>query len=320
MNDPVERTLRELLSRGDLALPDPGAGATAQRLLTLFELARTHPVAVARLAEAHTDAVAILHEAGRRPEPGSLYGVWASAGPDDTHLTAGVDASPAGGRVSGIKPFASGLGVVDRALVTATDGRSGLLTSVLLDVPVRTPSIRCDLDRWVTDALRDSATGAAEFLDVPVADGDIVGRAGWYLDRVGFWHGACAPAACWAGAVAGLLDAAEARVDDDPHRRAHLGAMRCTVWAMRALVSTAGDEIDRWPDEAERAQARAIAVRSTIERLATDVLDRFGRAFGPRPFTSDADVSQRWADSHLYLRQHHGERDLAAAGELSWPG
>ncbi len=136
-----------------------------------------------------------------------------------------------------------------------------------------------------------------------------MGGPGWYLDRVGFWHGACAPAVCWAGAAAGLLDAAEALVDDDPHRRAHLGALRSYAWSMRALLSAAGDEIDEWPDDVDRARARAHAVRYTIERIATEMLDRFGRAFGPRPFTRDAAVSQRWSDTHLYLRQHHGERD-----------
>jgi hypothetical protein len=53
--------------------------------------------------------------------------------------------------------------------------------------------------------------------------------------------------------------------------------------------------------------------------MATEMLDRFGRAFGPRPFTADAEISQRWADTHLYLRQHHGERDLAELGTAPWP-
>ena len=174
--------------------------------------------------------------------------------------------------------------------------------------------MQADLDAWVCDALRESATGAATFTAHPASDDDIVGEPGWYLDRVGFWHGACAPAACWAGAAAGLLAAAEELADDDPHRRAHLGAMRASVWAMHALLSAAGQEIDESPDDVDSARQRAYAVRHTVERLASEMLDRFGRAFGPRPFTTDRAVSQRWSDTHLYLRQHHGERDLAEAG------
>ena len=59
---------------------------------------------------------------------------------------------------------------------------------------------------------------------------------------------------------------------------------------------------------------RALSLRHTVERLCTDVLDRFGRAFGPRPYVGDAAIAQRVADIHLYLRQDHAERDLEALG------
>lgn len=88
---------------------------------------------------------------------------------------------------------------------------------------------------------------------------------------------------------------------------------------LRAVLAAAGREVDRCPGGAELARSRAYALRRTVERMATDMLDRFGRAFGPRPFTTDAGVSQRWADTHLYLRQHHGERDLAELGRMQWP-
>ena len=316
MIESVATTVRDLVASGELDLPDPGAGRTPDRLIALFELARTRPVAVARLAEAHTDAVAILHEAGRQPVPGAVYGVWASAGPADVQLANGEGA---GGQLCGVKPFASGLGIVDRALVTTVDQRETGSGRLLVDVAISGPTVRTDRDRWVCDALRDSATGAADFVEHPVTGDDIVGGPGWYLDRVGFWHGACAPAACWAGAAAGLLDTAEELVDDDPHRRAHLGAMRSSTWAMRSLLEAAGRQIDESPNELEPARMRSYAVRSTIERLAADMLDRFGRAFGPRPFVHDGPASQRWSDTHLYLRQHHGERDLAEAGRGTWP-
>jgi hypothetical protein len=48
-----------------------------------------------------------------------------------------------------------------------------------------------------------------------------------------------------------------------------------------------------------------------IERMCTDVLDRFGRATGPQPLAFDARVAQRYAELTLYIRQCHAERDLA---------
>lgn len=149
------------------------------------------------------------------------------------------------------------------------------------------------------------------------------GAPNWYLDRVGFWHGACGPAACWAGAAVGLVDAAELATDDDPHRRAHLGALRAHAWALAAVLRAAGDEIDRDPTDVTAARSRAVALRQTVERAVDDILDRVGRSLGPRPFVGDAVVSQRWSDTHLYVRQHHAERDLEVLGRgpafPEWP-
>ncbi len=318
-------TVRSLLDGGVLDLPDPGGGRTAERHLALFDLARTHPVSVARIAEAHTDATSILRAAGRAPRRGEIYGVWASAGPSDgtridRRCQAATERPSERTVITGTKPFASGLGLVTRALVTAAwatrSDSDATSAPVLVDVDVTpTSSIVTDLTAWSTPALAESATGSVRFDEHPVDDADVIGAPGWYLDRVGFWHGACAPAACWAGAAAGLVDAAERIVDDDPHRRAHLGAMRSDVWALQAMLASAGREIDEDPDEGWRARQRALALRHQVERAATDILDRFGRAFGPRPFAHDGAVNQRWLDVHLYLRQDHAERDLAVLGE-----
>ncbi|MBB5337868.1 hypothetical protein HDF13_000201 [Edaphobacter lichenicola] len=58
-------------------LPLPGGGRTAERHQLLAETAR-EDLSLAKLAEAHWDAAAILAEAGRSAEPNMLYAVWAS--------------------------------------------------------------------------------------------------------------------------------------------------------------------------------------------------------------------------------------------------
>jgi alkylation response protein AidB-like acyl-CoA dehydrogenase len=265
-------------------------------------------VSIARLAEAHLDAVAILDEAGRRPVDGAVYGVWAADGGRHDVTGAVVDAGCASRSLQGRKPFASGLGVVTHALVTVRDAASD--DRVLVEVDVS--ELRGIGDPWTTAALREAHTDTASFQGDSI--GSVVGDPGWYLRRPGFWHGACGPAACWAGAAAGLVDAAAHLVDADPHRRAHLGAMRAAAWSMLACLRAAGDEIDASPADASAARERALCLRHVVERTASDVLDRFGRAFGPRPFVQNASIQQRFADTHLYLRQHHGERDAAVLG------
>jgi hypothetical protein len=66
--------LRALSRNGELSLPPPGAGSTATRHAALFEFGR-EDLSLARLAEAHTDALAIFVEAGHAAPVGRLYGV-----------------------------------------------------------------------------------------------------------------------------------------------------------------------------------------------------------------------------------------------------
>ncbi|MGE0728886.1 MAG: hypothetical protein AB7O92_02010 [Acidimicrobiia bacterium] len=307
----TRRSLRRLLEQGELTLPSPGRGDTAGRHRALAALARHHGGDLARLAEGHVDALAILAEAGRQAAAACLYGVWASAVQDSLCF------DPDRRTLTGRKPFCSGLGVVDRALVTALDveGRVQLLEVVL---PPGVPTFRFDRSGWATPALAGAATGAVHFDGHP-ATGEPVGRTGWYLERVGFWHGACGPAAVWAGLAGGLVDVVEQQLahDDDPHHRAHLGALRSIDWALAALLDQAGDQIDDEPFDAAAARWRAMALRHQVESLCREVLDRAGRAAGPRLYTATVGAADRAADLALYLRQHHAERDDEVLGRLS---
>ncbi len=311
MSRPIE-LFEQLRASGQLVLPMPGAGRTAERHRRLVEIGR-RDVAVARLAEAHTDALAILHEAGRAPRPDARYGVWAAEDP-----TAGLRlAAPTphdAGHLSGSKAFCTGAGLVTRALITVP-GPGGV---TLLDVDLGDAArITVDTSSWVTSAFAGTKTGVVTFDQVPIDTDDVIGGDGWYLDRPGFWHGACGPAACWAGGAIGLIDWAvdvSASRPAEPHRDAHLGALSALRWQMLAVLDTAGDQIDLEPTDAETALQRALIVRHLIERAATEVIDRIGRATGPRPFAFDAEISRRLAEVQLYIRQCHAERDLDTLG------
>ncbi len=298
--------LREIVLQ---ELPLPGAGNTADRHRLLAETAR-EDISLAKLAEAHWDAVAILAEAGRTAQAGSLYGVWASE-------IAGkaIRLEPAGDayRISGDKPFCSGIGIVDRALVTVGDPESYLVD---IDLRCNTEHVQPDLAVWKVDAFRSTQTGALKFEKAQVGPGALVGPAGWYLQRPGFWHGACGPAACWAGGVAGLLDFALASRRDDPHTLAHLAAMQSAVWGMYALLKEAGHQIDVAPFDLRAAQIHALQLRHLIEQMAADVLHRFSRAYGPHPLAMNEEIARRYHEAGLYMRQSHGERDLESLANL----
>jgi alkylation response protein AidB-like acyl-CoA dehydrogenase len=250
--------------------------------------------------------MAIFVEAGHLAPVGRLYGVWAADGP--TSLLTVSAAGDGKIRVDGTKRYCSGADLLDAALVTAHDGEH----IVLLNVPLTVPGLTVDATQWVAPAFAGTNTAAVTFENVQLTHADVIGPANWYLTRPGFWHGALGPAACWAGGAAGLVDAARAANKRDPHARAQVGALEAADWGLRALLEHAAREIDSDPsDTSHTAQRRALMARHLIERLCTDVLDRFGRATGPQLLAFDAQVAQRHAELTLYIRQCHAERDLA---------
>ena len=297
---------RRLLDDGRLNLPFPGCGDTARRHWQLAQIARDN-LQLGRLVEAHADALAILHEAGREPKPQALYGVWASEGKTGLKVSEGV--------VSGQKGFCTGAGLVDCALVTVREPARRLLE---IDLRVNADRIGFDASEWATDAFADTSTATTAFRNYPVSEANFVGPPSWYLDRPGFWHGACGPASCWAGGAQGLIDyALKYTRQTNSHAVAHLGAMEANGWQLRALLQRAGHEIDTDFENVHAAIVRSLSLRHLVEQSCTDTMLRFGRAFGPRPLAFDSGIARRCHELSLYLRQSHAESDLEELGRQS---
>jgi len=295
-------TLFEQL-RGLPALPYPGDGQTSARHHALAEIARRN-LSLARLAEAHFDALSILNEAGRTPVPGALYGVWASEIP-------GQALSIHNGVLSGKKRFCTGAGLLDRAIVTATGPEHRLID---IDLRATAHTLTIDTSEWVTPAFADTATATVTFDSTPFTEADLVGPSRWYLDRPGFWSGAIGPAACWAGGALGMIDWALLQKRNEPHTLSHLGALQADAWHLRTTLAQSGLEVDSHHADAAANHKLALTVRHLIEQTCTDVLTRIGRAYGPHPLALDAAVSRRYVELQLYIRQSHAERDLADLG------
>jgi alkylation response protein AidB-like acyl-CoA dehydrogenase len=283
--------------------PLPGQGQTARRLSLLRSQAHSDLV-LGRLVEAHADAIAIMAElAGPSVGPGQRWGVWA-AGPADS-LQGRPDRG--GWRIEGTKAWCSGAGLVTHALVDAStpDGQR------LFGVDLGDPSIALDSPTWVGPGMIRADTRSVGFHQAPAVP---VGLPGQYLTRPGFWAGAIGVAACWHGgtiAVARpLLDRSRRR--PDPHLLAHLGAVHVHLEQNRAVLAAAAHQLDE--QYGRDHEVLAVTVRTTIERNATEIMERVGRALGPGPLAHDGDHAALVADLTVYIRQHHGERDLEQLG------
>jgi hypothetical protein len=305
--DPVERSgadLRAALAAGLLALPLPGHGRTPERFAALSALGAADPV-LARLGEGHADAVAILAELGG-PDPGAVpWGVWAAV-PRSVTATRG----PAGWRLDGDRPWCSGAGTCERALVTAAapDGDR------LFALDVRRPGVTILDGTWPAIGMAGSDSRTVRLADVPA---EPVGAPGGYVGRPGFWHGGAGVAACWYGGAAGVAQPLweRMRADPEPHALAHLGAVDAALAAAAALLTEVAHQIDA--DPAADLGRPVRRVRAAVEAAAGAALDHVGRALGAGPLSRDARHARRVADLTVYLRQSHAERDLAALGALA---
>ena len=282
-------------------LPAPGRGQTALRWAVLAALARAN-VTVARVVEAHADALAILAESGVQRPPDGTWGVFAAEAPGHK-LTAKATAD-GGWELSGDKPWCSLGDVLDAALVTAhTDAGHRLFR-----VALRQPGVQArPAGEWVARGLRTVTSVGIGFDRVPA---EPVGAVDWYLDRPGFAWGGIGVAACWHGGALGLADTLRERASGDL-AALHVGVVDAALHASAAVLRDAARAVDDSPGDGALLALRARAVvADAVERVLREV----AHALGPAPLAFDARHAARVADLELYLRQHHAERDLATLG------
>lgn len=304
--------VRHWLDAGRLELPLPASGRTAERWQRLASLAEENIVA-ARVAEAHADAVAILHElGGKPPESGQLWGVWTAESPDAVLTATDVNGAFT---LTGTKVWCSGAGFCSHALVTARleDGTPGLFA-----VQVTDPGVKPLPSTWWNAGMAGSDTRPVQFTNTHAV---AVGDPGDYLNRPGFWHAAIGVAACWLGGarrVADPLYRCAASESADAYSLAHLGAVDAALAAGDAILAVAATQVDSDPfDRAGTAQLLARRVRTVVEHAVDEAITRTGRALGPGPLCQDGRHAQRVADLSIYIRQSHAERDLAELGQLA---
>lgn len=294
-------------------VPLPGGGRTVERWEVLASLA-ARDLTLARVAEPHLDAVAILAEAGRDAPSGSTWGVWAAEGPDG-RLEAVRDGD--GWLLSGRKPWCSLAGVVSHGLVTAWTSES---ERRLFAVETASAGFVPEAGTWTPAGLRRVTTGPVRFDAVPATP---VGADGWYLRRDGFWWGGIGVAAVWYGGAVGLarrLAAQCRRREPDQVALMHLGEVDARLSAARSALAEAAEDVDGGRATGDAAVLLGARVRHVVATAAEDVAARVGHALGPGPLSQEPEHVARVADLALYLRQHHAERDAAGLGRLLLDG
>lgn len=301
--------LRTLIDTGFAHLPPPGHGHTLARWRALARVA-AHDLSLLKLFEGHTDALAILAEAGLHAQPGASYGMWAAEPP--THR---VTFRSGGGLVTlqGTKAWCSGARGLDRALLTVWTEEGG--GPWLAEVNLRQGGVHIDTDAWQAVGMAATASADVHFDRVPAR---LVGEAGFYLSRPGFWQGGIGIAACWHGAACAvaetLWEVARAVPEPGWHHLLALGEADRLLVANAALLREAA----AWVDHHPRHDARewALRTRAASDECAQQVLRAATRAVGAGPLCRNEHFARLAADLPVFIRQCHGDRDLAGLGAL----
>jgi hypothetical protein len=186
---------------------------TLRRWQALAEVA-ARDLALAKLFEGHTDALAIMAELGAPDsDPARAWATWA-AEPPTARLE--LRRTPNGVRLTGRKAWCSGAEIVSHALVTAWDDAG---RQCLAAVAIGQPGVTVTTDGWHAAGMGRAASGDVLFDAAPAVE---IGEPGQYTARPGFWQGGCGIAACWYG---GALPFADAVADLLRRRGAGLAAM-----------------------------------------------------------------------------------------------
>lgn len=288
-----------------LEVDDPGWTGTLDALLADLSAVAQVDLCLARLVEGHADALRILRQAESTPANG-VYGVWASRSAGTGLL---ATHKPGGWRLSGQVRFASGVDLIDRALVPGwVDGAHHLL----FDLPVA--GLDADRDSWSTGAM-DASRSFTVTVDIEASEAP-VGAIDFYLDRPGFVVGGLGPAAVWCGGARLVCDLVADGLDQftpSSHQLRRLGVMEQAAWTAETMLGQASQLIaDRTAGQVARQASR---LRTTAVTAADVAVTEAPLIVGPAGLSGNQRLARAVADLGIYIRQHHLDAELARLGE-----
>lgn len=277
-------------------------------------------LSLARLFEGHMNAVKLnvlygnertASNAASAIETGALLGVW---GADDPATPLGFDRREGALALTGAKRFASGLGLVDRALVTVATAEGQQLLLVPSDEPER-----CDYSAWSMGGMRATQSGRYEFSGVKVRDDALIGAPGDYLREPHFEGGIWRYCAAHLGAAEALYHAmlgqlTDRKRADDPNQQRRIVASAIAIESARLWVLRAADEVEATGAEGRKA-ALSLLAREATEDACRLVMENVECALGMAAHFDGSFVHRMMRDLRLFLCQATPDAKRGKAAE-----
>ncbi|MHA6346882.1 acyl-CoA dehydrogenase [Roseivivax sp. CAU 1761] len=302
-SDAVTRGLDELRREGLLGrIAEQAPGTLTETLAGIA----ARDLSLARLVEGHVNALTLIRvhgsaaqrrAAGRAAQDGALFGVWGA----DGARPAGIEAD----RLTGAKRYASGLGLVDRALVSARDAAG--LHLVLVEAG---DTRRHRPEDWDMAGMQASRSGGFDCAGLPAGAEARIGGADAYLREPWFVGGTWRIAALQAGATLGLIERAAELLRGRGHLEAEPHLIRLTPVLIRAraalpAIAAAAERADGAAGGAdpEAAAAGSAACRLLTEEIGQAAIPAVEQSVGLEMFARGHPVGEAARDLACYMRQ-----------------
>lgn len=333
------QTFKRLAENGilDAVIPEKFGGSglgtkagTTVELLTLLKILGYGNLVVGRIFEGHFNAWQLIGEYAEKErfeklaedsfQKKHLFGVWNTEAGDGVKIFRSNENEF---RLEGAKTFASGVGFVDRPLVTGrTEGGGWQMFVAELD-EMKTA---IDDSWWKPLGMRSSRSFRVDFSGAEISAKKLVGQPDDYYRQPLFSGGAIRFAAVQLGAAELLLDLTRRFLRElgrtkDAFQQMRLGEMAIAVESGNLWLVRAGKILDEYlfeknPSLEAKVLNYAGMMRTEIERICQSVMIGCERSIGSRGLLQPYHFERVIRDLKMYLRQAAPDAALAGVGKF----
>lgn len=332
----IHQRIDLLIQAGLLSIVLPGeeldfTNKNMAELLQLLKAVGRTDLSLGRIYEGHINALYLIHlfaspqqkeEWFSDAADGCLFGVWNSGRPEAVEILPEAQDGTFGLR--GSKTFASGAGIVKRALVTGimnNDGRKGWQMCIVNMNELTDSAI--DYNSWQPLGMQDSLSYTINFCGYEGNMFHLLGKSDDYYRQPHFGGGAIRFCAVQLGGAEALFNETMTYLKNlqrtnDPYQIARLADMTTALTSGDLWLNGAARNWDNWcfdKNQNNRLLAFINLMRAAIENICLRVIELSSKCIGARGLQQHYRMEKIVRDLQFYLRQPAPDASLMDAAK-----